>query len=166
MLYCPTTNSAPDHGGKSFWDQFKLACQGGNLKIIAFATYGYRAASHRTPTTTINISPFKLQSKSILSLQDILFSEFEFNDFVRNYCKHLSLVNDGDITTLQVFLQSLTNRHPGITSFCLSQILQRFGPTIKRCGTLNLGNVFEYIHSFNFLNSLLTVLPIFLLLKS
>jgi hypothetical protein len=152
-------NAEPRHEGKEFWNTFKDIQQYSRLYIVAFASYGYHGAYDYNPNSDdiMKISPFQLSEHNTWGLKEIRFTSEEYNDYVTNFSRSkLNLLSQQDEDNLLNYIRQCTLCHPGLVTFILNHIFERFVSQIKQNEKrLTFSEIFKYLKSYNFYASLM-----------
>jgi hypothetical protein len=155
MLHKPNNgiNASPHHGGEAFWNVFKSCQQSGNLRIVIFAVYGYRGAWDRSSANPMDVSPFRIDPKNTWGIEDVRFTNDEYDDYVSRFCKtHFGKMEAYDAAALQQYVCNTTGRHPGLVSYFMNNIQQKFQQQLKYGGTLKFSEIFLYLKSHSFIS--------------
>jgi len=140
----------PLHGGKAFWDVLKNIQQYSELRIVAFASYGYHGAYSISEENgqPMEISPHQLDEDNIWDFEDVRYTQFEFEDYFKRFCKNrLKTLGEADAQLLSQYVQEATARHPGLVAFMMDKIHSRF---VKHTESLTFVKIFNYIKSYGF----------------
>src|SRR3954452_24898333 len=156
MLYVPKGKPETDsrHGGNVFWETIKRCQQVGNLYIVVFAAYGYKGAwDYSSATRTIDVSPFTIPHENTWGIEDVRFTQDEYEDYFLRFCKtHLrKMKNEIDIKHLQEYVWNTTAGHPGLIAFFMNHIRDHFSPQLKYDDTLTFKRIFLYLKSYGFM---------------
>lgn len=144
-------NALPHHGGSAFWSVFKSCQQSGNLRIAVFAVYGYRGAWDRSSAHAMDVSPFYIAPSNTWGLEDVRFTDDEYDDYVSRFCNtHFGSMENDDTAALQEYVRNTTGRHPGLVAYFMNSIEQKFQQRLKYGGTLKFSEIFLYLKSHNF----------------
>ncbi|CAG8482724.1 10489_t:CDS:2 [Acaulospora morrowiae] len=154
VLYSEKLGKPSHNGGDVFWNVFKDCMQYANLRICAFAVYGYRGAWDGSASSgTMNVSPIKINSRNTWSLEEMCFTDEEYHDYVSRFCNKYLNMNDDDALCLQQYVYNTTERHPGLVAFFMNNIKNHFSQQLKyprERETLTWDKVFKYLKSYNF----------------
>src|SRR4051812_45822610 len=129
MLYKPNNGSgaSPHHGGSAFWNVFKSCQQSGNLRIVIFAVYGYQGTLDGSSANEIDVSPFRIDPRNTWGLEDVRFTDDEYDDYFSRFCNtHFGNMENDDAAVLQEYVRNTTGRHPGLVSYFMNKIQQKF----------------------------------------
>jgi hypothetical protein len=162
MLYVPEGQpiSASHHDGNVFWDVFKGCQQSGNLRIVAFAAYGYNGAwdCSASATRTMDVSPYLISPENTWGLDEARFTEVEYKDYISRFSiLHLGDLEDTTVKSLEEYVGNTTGRHPGVIAFFMNQIKNHFCSKLKYGQKLTFERIFLYLKSFAFQNAVDTV---------
>jgi len=154
MLYKTSNDfSIPHHGGSAFWDVFKSCQQSGDLRIVVFAVYGYRGAWDSSSANVMDVSPFQIAPDNTWGLEDLRFTDDEYNDYVSRFRRaRLGNMGNDDAAALQEYVRNATERHPGLVAYFMNSICQRFG-RLKYGETLKFSEIFAYLKSQRFVTA-------------
>ncbi|CAB4399618.1 unnamed protein product [Rhizophagus irregularis] len=149
-------NQEPHHGGNAFWHAFKRIMQNLQLFIVALASYGhYGAYATRGDHSVMDISPVNgLTMKNKWGYKDICYTQEEFEVYFNQFCEvHLKekLVKK-DIPYLLCYLSVITAYHPGLISYIMNHISERFIKWKK--DSLSFDAIFSYLKSHDFNDNL------------
>ncbi|PKB96184.1 hypothetical protein RhiirA5_435304 [Rhizophagus irregularis] len=149
-------NQEPHHGGNAFWHAFKRIMQNLQLFIVALASYGhYGAYATRGDHSVMDISPVNgLTMKNKWGYKDICYTQEEFEVYFNQFCEvHLKekLVKK-DIPYLLCYLSEITAYHPGLISYIMNHIGERFIKWKK--DSLSFDAIFSYLKSHDFNDNL------------
>src|SRR6185295_18290747 len=100
--------SEPLHGGKVFWDVFKNIRQYSELRIVAFASYGYHGAYSVSEENgrPMEISPYHLDKANIWDFEDVRYTPSEFEDYCERFYKNkLKTLGEADAQLLSQYVQ-------------------------------------------------------------
>jgi hypothetical protein len=161
MLYKANNdpNATPYHGGSVFWNIFKRSQQTGSPRIVIFAVYGYRGAYDRSSSHAIDVSPFYIHPKNTWGLEDVRFTDDEYDDYVSRFCNtHFGSMETNNAAALQEYVRNTTGCHPGLVAYFMNSIKQNFKQRLKYGGTLKFSEIFLYLKSHNF-TSMVSVSP-------
>lgn len=151
MLYQPQGSPDPLHNGSVFWNVFKKCQQTSNLSIVAFAGYGYMGA---WDSSAPEITPYMIPLSNTWSLEDVRFTDDEYNDYFSRFCKnYLQTMVPGDVRSLQNYVRSTTACHPGLVAFFMEHICNHFLPKLKYKRELQFEEVFLYLKSHKFITA-------------
>ncbi|CAJ0842861.1 76_t:CDS:2, partial [Entrophospora sp. SA101] len=152
-------NAGPHHEGKEFWNTFKDIQQYSRLYIVAFASYGYHGAYDYSPNSdgVMKISPFQLSEHNTWGLKEIRFTSEEYNGYATNFSRSkLNLSSQQDEDNLLNYIRQCTLCHPGLVTFILNHIFERFISQIKQNEKrLTFSEIFKYLKSYNFYANLM-----------
>ena len=162
MLYSNGLGQPSHNGGDAFWNVFKDCQQYANLRIVAFAVYSYRGAWDGSASSgTMNVSPIIIHPQNTWSLEEVCFTNEEFNDYISRFCKkYLGNMNGNDILCLQQYVYNMTERHPGLVAFFMGNIRNQFKPQVKyprESEMLTWDKVFKYLKSHDFWTTVMNV---------
>ncbi|CAG8678769.1 2362_t:CDS:2, partial [Ambispora gerdemannii] len=149
-IYKPENEDEPRHGGKVFWDPFKVIMQTTRLYIVAFASYGhYGAYTARGDHAVIDISSYHLPESNAWGFADVRFTEEEFCDYFDRFCeKNLKMLQKEDTPLFSRYVSAITAFHPGLVVFTMEQIHARF---VKHTfESLTFSKIFAYLKSRDF----------------
>ncbi|RIB01765.1 hypothetical protein C2G38_2229733 [Gigaspora rosea] len=149
-IYKPENEDEPRHGGKVFWDSFKLILQTSRLHIVAFASHGHYGAYTSCGDHAItDISPCTLRKSNTWGFKDVRFTREEFNFYFNHFCEEkLQMLKEEDLPLLSCYVSEITALHPGLVSFTMNQIHMRF---VKHTfEPLTFVKVFTYLKSRDF----------------
>ena len=122
------------------------------LQIVAFASYGYRGAYNGNAQTgkIMDVSPYRLNNTHIWSLENVRFTEDEFYDYFRRFCK-LKLEDLEDVDVLGHYVSEVTLLHPGLVAFIMNMIYERFLSQLKEGKeVLTFEKIYAYLSSYRF----------------
>lgn len=154
MLYKTKDDSSatPHHGGSVLWHVFKTCQQSGNLRIVVFAVYGYRGAWDCSSACAMDVSPFQINPSNTWGLEDLRFTDDEYNDYVSRFCRaHMGNMGSGDAAALQEYVRNTTGRHPGLVAYFMNSIRQKFQQRLKYGGALKFSEIFLYLKTHDFI---------------
>ncbi|CAG8487237.1 5415_t:CDS:2 [Ambispora leptoticha] len=115
MLYSKGLHEPSYHGGDAFLSVVKNCRQFGQLCIVSFAVYGYQGAWDGS-MLTMDVSPIAINLQNTWSLENVRFTDEEYNDYISCFCKkYFGNMKDDDALCLQQYVYNMTDRHPGLS---------------------------------------------------
>ncbi|OZJ01515.1 hypothetical protein BZG36_05572 [Bifiguratus adelaidae] len=148
------------HRGEALWGVQKWTRQRqGNLKLLAFATYGYDGAWDSSNLAVELYSPSEdLPSGARWGLEDIRFTETEFQEYTERFFVRYTKENlsTKDIDQLRTEIWRATLGHPGFVAVIYDLLRKQFDSTFrsrnpdKKRLPVTVSQIFVYMRSGEF----------------